>query len=31
MMRLDNNFVSPDPEPPIINILYGWSRIGDQF
>ena len=26
-----NKFVFPDPEPPIINILYGWSGIYDQF
>ena len=24
-------FVFPDPEPPIINILYGWSEIHGQF
>ena len=26
-----NKFVFPDPEPPIINILYGRSEIYDQF
>ena len=24
---LSNAFVFPDPEPPNINILYGWSGI----
>ena len=23
-IRLNNDFVFPDPEPPIIYILYGW-------
>ena len=30
-IRLCNIFVSPDPEPPIINILYKWSEISGQF
>ena len=29
--RLNNEFVFSDPEPPIVNILYGWSRIFGQF
>ena len=24
-IRFDSEFVFPDPEPPIINFLYGWS------
>ena len=31
LIRLNNEFVFPDLEPPIINILYGWSRISGQF
>ena len=30
-IKLNNEFVSPDPVPPIINILYGWSGISGQF
>ena len=30
-IKFNNTFVFPDPEPPIINILYGWSRIYGQF
>ena len=30
-IRLRNAFVFPDPEPPNINILYGWSEISGQF
>ena len=30
-IKLNNKFVFPDPEPPIINILYGWSEIYGQF
>ena len=26
-IRFNNKFVFPDPEPPIINILYGWSNL----
>ena len=29
-IKFNNVFVFPDPEPPIINILYGWSGIYDQ-
>ena len=29
--RLSNAFVFPDPEPPTINTVYGWSEIYDQF
>ena len=29
-IRLNNEFVFPDPEPLIINILYGWSWISGQ-
>ena len=28
---LKMEFIFPDPEPPVINILYGWSGIYDQF
>ena len=28
---LSNAFVFPDPEPPVINILNGWSGISGQF
>ena len=31
LMRLSNAFIFPDPEPPIINILYGWSWICSHF
>ena len=30
-IKFNNKFVFPDPEPPIINILYGWSEIYGQF
>ena len=30
-VRSSNVFVFPDPEPPAINILYGWSGISGQF
>ena len=30
-IRLNNEFVFTDPEPPIINIIYGWSGVGGQF
>ena len=29
--KFNNVFVFPDPEPPIIDILYGWSGIYGQF
>ena len=29
-IRLSNAFVYPDPEHPIINVLYIWSGISDQ-
>ena len=29
--KFSNAFVFPDPEPPIINILYGWSRLYGHF
>ena len=28
---LNNEFVFPDPESPIITILYGWSSICGEF
>ena len=28
-VRLNNEFVFLDPEPPNINNMYGWSRISD--
>ena len=31
LIRLKNEFVFPNPEPPVINILYGSSWIYDQF
>ena len=31
LTRLNNEFVFPDPESPVINILYGWSGICGQF
>ena len=31
LIALSNGFVFPDPESPIINILYGWSVICGQF
>ena len=30
-IKYDNAFVSPDPEPSITSILYGWSEIYDHF
>ena len=30
-IRLNNEFIFPDPEPPISNILYGWTGICGQF
>ena len=30
-IKFNNKFVFPDPEPPIINILYGWPGIYGQF
>ena len=30
-IRLNDAFVFSDPEPPIINILYGWSGIYGHF
>ena len=30
-IKFNNAFVFPDPQPPIINILYGWSGIYSQF
>ena len=30
-IKFNSAFVFPDPEPPIINILYGWSEIYDHF
>ena len=30
-IRFSNAFLFPDPEPPIINILYGWSGIYGQL
>ena len=30
-IKFNNAFVFPDPQPPIINILYGWSGIYGQF
>ena len=29
--KLNNTFVFPDPEPPINNILYGWSGAYGQL
>ena len=31
LMRLNKEFVFPDIELPVINILYGWSGICGQF
>ena len=28
---LSITFVFPDPKPPAINVLYGWSEISVQF
>ena len=30
-IKFNNTFVFPDPEPPIIQIPYGWSGIYGQF
>ena len=30
IFRLSNAFVFPDPEPPTINNLYGWSGISGE-
>ena len=30
-IKFNNKLVFPDPEPPVINILYGWSGIYGQF
>ena len=30
-IKFNNTFVFPDPEPPIINILYGLSGVCGQF
>ena len=30
-IKFNNKFVFPDPEPPAINILYGWSGTYGQF
>ena len=30
-IKFNNAFVFPDPEPPIISILYGWSGIYGHF
>ena len=30
-IKFNSVFVFPDPEPPIINILYGWSGIYGQL
>ena len=30
-VKFSNAFVFPDPEPPIINTLYGWSGIYGQL
>ena len=30
-IKVNNAFVFPDPEPPTISILYGWSRIYGHF
>ena len=29
-IKFNNTFVFPDSEPPIINVLYGWSGIYGQ-
>ena len=29
-IKFNNAFVLPDPEPPIIGIMYGWSGIYGQ-
>ena len=30
-INFSNGFVFPVPEPPVINILYGWSGIYGQL
>ena len=30
-IKFNNKFVFPDPEPPVINVLYGRSGIYGQF
>ena len=30
-IKFNNPFVFPDPQPPVINILYGSSRMCGQF
>ena len=30
-IRLSNAFVSPESEPPIINVRYEWSGISGHF
>ena len=30
-IRLNNEFAFPDPEPPNVNNMHGWSWISDQF
>ena len=30
-INFSNAFVFPDPEPPVINILYGWSGMYGQL
>ena len=30
-IKFNNKFVFPDPEPPVNNILYGFSGIYGQF
>ena len=31
LLRYIMVFIFPDPEPPIMNILYGWSENSYQF
>ena len=31
LIALNNDFVFPDPEPSIFNIVYGWSGVCGQF
>ena len=31
VFKLNNELVFPNPVPPLINILYGWSEICGQF
>ena len=31
LIKSNNAFVFPDLEPPIINIMYGWSGIYSHF